>query len=75
MTACQMRIKTDERLSLLVPCGRPDTALIRVACPRMGHVENVVMCRRCMHAITYCQQCFDQDRLLIRASRLALAVG
>jgi hypothetical protein len=68
-----MRLKTDERLGLLIPCGRPDAALVRVACPRMGHVENIVMCRRCTTAITYCQECFDADRLLIRSSLLSLA--
>jgi hypothetical protein len=68
-----MRVHRDERLSLLVPCGRPDASLVRVSCTRVGHVEYVVMCNKCMHAITYCQECFDTDRMLVRASRLAVA--
>jgi hypothetical protein len=72
--ACQMKIRTDDRLGTLVLCGRPDASLVRVSCPRVGHVENVVMCRKCMFAITYCQFCFDQDKMLVRATRLALAV-
>lgn len=67
-----MQVKTDERLAT-VPCGQPDAALVRVICPRAGHVEEVPMCARCMRAITYCQQCFDEDRMLVRAAILVLA--
>lgn len=72
MTACQMNVKCDERLSILMPCGRPDATLVRVACSRMNHVELVIMCRRCMNALTYCQACFDDDRMLVRASKIIL---
>jgi len=68
-----MKVQADERLDVLIPCGRPDGALVRVTCSRAGHTENVVMCRRCMHAITYCEQCMTTDRMLVRASRLVLA--
>ena len=67
-----MKVMTDSRLQVLRPCGRSDASLVRVSCARMGHVENVVMCNKCMHAITYCEQCMEQDHMLVRATRLAL---
>ncbi len=68
-----MKVRADDRLGLLIPCGRPGATLMRVTCPRAGHVEQVLMCRRCEHAITYCQECFDADRMLVRARLLAVA--
>lgn len=73
MTACQVKLKTDDRLGVLIPCNRPDAGLARVSCPRMGHVEVAVMCRRCLYAIQYCEQCLTEDHLLVRAKVLALA--
>lgn len=70
---CQVKIRTDDRLSILIPCGQPDAGLARVSCARAGHVEQAVMCRRCLGARLYCQQCMDEDRMLVRASVLMLA--
>lgn len=69
---CQMQLKADDRMAT-VPCGRPDAALVRTACPRMGHVENVFLCRRCLRTVIYCQPCFEQDRMMVRTSLIALA--
>lgn len=73
VSSCQMKIHTSDRLDVLVPCGRPDAALVRVSCTRMGHVENVTMCSNCARAVTYCQACFDTDKMLVRATILALS--
>lgn len=72
MTACQVKLRMDDRLGILVRCGRPDAGLARVSCSRMGHTETLVMCNKCLYAIMYCEQCMEQDHLLIRASVLAL---
>lgn len=73
MTACQVKIRTDDRLSILVPCGKPDAVMARVTCGRAGHAENLIMCRRCMGAMLYCEQCMDEDRMLVRATLLLMA--
>jgi hypothetical protein len=70
---CQVKVHTDSRLDVLKVCGRPGTGLIRVSCARIGHAEELVMCRRCMHAIMYCEPCMREDRMLVRAVLLALA--
>jgi hypothetical protein len=72
MTACQVRLKTDDRLGVLIPCNRPDAGLARIVCPRMGHTEIAVMCNKCLYAVVYCEQCLAQDQLLVRSRVLAL---
>ena len=66
---CQMQLKVDDRLNTQA-CARPGAALVRTACSRAGHVENVWLCRRCTGAVIYCLPCFTEDRILCRASLL-----
>lgn len=68
-----MKLKVDERLGVLVRCNRPDAGLARVTCARMGHTEMLVLCNKCLYAITYCEQCMAVDHLLVRAKVLAVA--
>jgi len=65
MAACQLAVKQDERLNT-VRCGRSPALPVRLACPRLGHVEESVLCSRCITGIMYCEECFNQDRLLVR---------
>lgn len=69
MAACQVQLKADDRLST-VRCGRDGALPVRLTCPRLGHVENVLICQRCLGVIKYCSPCYEADRLLVRQTMI-----